>query len=104
MMSVNLRHGLLLAMAFAQPALASEELMDRSGCSSCHRIDQQLIGPAFREVAARYRADTSVAQRLVLKVREGGEGVWGDIPMQPNGVEKISDADLRTLVDWILSL
>lgn len=85
-------------------AIASEELMSSGGCISCHRVDQKLIGPAFKEVAARYRADPQVAARLFTKVREGGEGEWGDMPMQPNSEEKISDADLRTLIEWLLKL
>lgn len=85
-------------------ALASEELMSRSGCISCHRADQKLLGPGFNEVAARYRGDAQAMERLFRKVRDGGEGEWGDLPMQPNGEEKVSDADLRALLEWILKL
>jgi cytochrome c len=83
---------------------ASEQLMERSGCISCHRVDQKLIGPAFKEVAARYRTESAATEYLIEKIRNGGEGVWGDIPMQPNGVEKISDEDLALVVEWILKL
>lgn len=92
------------AFATAQVSQASEQLMERSGCISCHRVDQKLIGPAFTDVAARYRADSEAAQYLIAKIREGGEGAWGDIPMQPNGEEKISEEDLRLVVEWILKL
>ena len=78
--------------------------MNRSGCISCHRIDQKLIGPAFTDVSKRYRGDASVGARLFAKVRAGGEGEWGDLPMQPNGPEKISDEDLNALLAWILQL
>lgn len=97
---------LLGAVAYCShsAAIASEEMMSSGGCISCHRVDQKLIGPGFKEVAARYRKDPQAAARLFAKVREGGEGEWGDMPMQPNSEEKISDADLRTLIDWLLKL
>lgn len=96
----------LAALAFASSIRvhASEQLMERSGCISCHRVDQKLIGPAFTEVAARYRGDSQAVSYLIQKIREGGEGVWGDIPMQPNDAEKISDADLKFVVEWLLKL
>jgi cytochrome c len=100
-------HGLLLTLVALQSLLAAaadESLMIRGGCVSCHRIDQRLLGPSFKDVAARYRADPDADGRLFAKVRDGGEGQWGDLPMQPNSEEKISDADLRMLIDWILAL
>ena len=99
-------HAAVAALAFVSsiPAHASEQLMERSGCISCHRVDQKLIGPAFTDVAARYRSDSEAVAYLLQKIREGGEGVWGDLPMQPNSVEKISDADLEQVVEWILKL
>ena len=90
--------------AVSVSAQASEELMEKSGCVSCHRIEQKLIGPSFKDVAARYRADKDALPYLLEKVRNGGEGVWGDLPMPPNGVEKISDADLKSVVEWVLRL
>lgn|GEM_PF-761846 len=83
---------------------ASEQLMEKSGCLSCHRVDQKLIGPAYKDVAARYRNHPEVVDTLMQKVREGGEGVWGDVPMAPNSVEKVSDENLRLIIEWILSL
>lgn len=93
-----------LAFALSIRVHASEQLMERSGCISCHRVDQKLIGPAFTEVAARYRGDSQAVPYLIQKIRDGGEGVWGDIPMQPNDAEKISDADLKLVVEWLLKL
>ncbi|MDB5977192.1 MAG: cytochrome c class [Nevskia sp.] len=98
---------LLLAaagLAVSASTQASEELMEKSGCVSCHRIDRKLIGPAFKDVAAKYKSDKDALPYLLEKVRNGGEDVWGDMPMPPNTVEKISDADLKTLVEWILRL
>ncbi len=105
----TIRSGVLLSLGILSQAIspnadASEELMSRGGCISCHRVDQKLLGPSFQEVAVRYRSDPQAAAKIFAKVREGGEGEWGDLPMQPNGEEKISDADLQTVVEWILSL
>ena len=78
--------------------------MVQGGCISCHRVEEKLIGPAYNEVAKRYRGKDKAAERLFAKVREGGEDEWGDIPMRPNGVEKISDEDLKAVIAWILVL
>lgn len=95
---------LAIQCVYAPPCAAEEALMDRGGCISCHRLEQKLLGPSFKEVAARYRDDPLAVERLFTKVREGGEGEWGDLPMQPNDEKKISDADLRALLAWILKL
>ena len=78
--------------------------MEKSGCISCHRVEQKLIGPPFKAVAEKYRKNGDAPSLLFDKVREGGEGVWGDIPMVPNGPNKIADADLHSAIAWILSL
>lgn len=93
-----------LSFCFGCSAYANEELMRRSGCTGCHDINEKLIGPAYKDVAKKYRGDPGALAYLLHKVREGGEGVWGDMPMPPNETAKISDADLETLVQWILSL
>lgn len=96
---------LLIAAGFAISASAQagdEDLMEKSGCVSCHRVDQKLIGPAFKDVAAKYKSDKNALPYLLEKVRNGGEGVWGDMPMPPNSVEKVSDVDLKTIVEWVL--
>jgi cytochrome c len=83
---------------------ANEQLMEKGGCISCHRVDQKLIGPSFKMVAAQYKGTDGAADYLFQKAREGGEGVWGDMPMTPNGPNKISDADLKAVIAWVLSL
>ena len=93
-----------LALAIALPAQASEPLMEKSGCISCHRIDQKLVGPAFKDVAAKYKARTDAAAYLFGKVRSGSEDVWGDMPMPPKSAEQLSDDDLRRIIDWLLKL
>lgn len=85
-------------------AHANEELMRRGGCTGCHEVEQKLIGPAYRDVAARYRNQPKAFDQLFHKVREGGKGNWGDTPMPPNDEDKISDEDLHKLLQWILAL
>jgi cytochrome c len=71
------------------------------GCIACHAIDKKVVGPAFRDVAAKYHDQPAVEQRLETKVKNGGSGVWGDIPMPPNSV--VPDADIHNIVNWILT-
>jgi len=86
----------------ALPALANEELAKKNACTACHAVDKKIVGPAFKEVAAKYRSDKTAEARLVKKVKEGGVGVWGQVPMPPNST--VSDKDIQTLVKWVLSL
>jgi cytochrome c len=80
----------------------TEELMEKSGCISCHRIDEKLIGPSFKQIAARYPHNEQTTDRLVNAVRGGSEGVWGDVPMPPNSEQKVSEDNLRRIVEWLL--
>ena len=89
------------APSFGQAADASA-LAEKNLCLSCHAVDKRVVGPSFREIAAKYRGDAGAAAKLADKVRKGGKGVWGAIPMPPN--KDVSDEDLRTLVAWVLSL
>jgi len=91
----------ILAVA-ALPALANEELAKKNACTACHAVDKKIVGPAFKEVAAKYRNDKSAEAKLVKKVKEGGVGVWGQVPMPPNST--VSDKDIQALVKWVLSL
>src|ERR1700746_1393441 len=81
---------------------AADELMKKDGCAACHSIDKKIVGPAYQEVAAKYKGDPKAAAMLVDKVKKGGVGPWGQIPMPPNA--QVSDADIKSLVDWILTL
>ncbi len=89
------------ALVAALPARANEELAKKYGCLACHTVDKKLVGPSYKEVAAKYRGDKAAEARLIDKVKKGGQGVWGQVPMPPNS--SVPDADLRTLVKWILS-
>ena len=84
------------------PAAANEELAKKNACTACHAVDKKIVGPAFKEVAAKYRNDKGAEAKLVDKVKNGGVGVWGQVPMPPNS--HVADADVKTLVKWILSL
>ena len=91
-----------LALAAATPALASEELAKKHACTACHAIDKKLVGPAYKDVAAKYAKDAKAPAMLQDKVKKGSVGVWGQVPMPPNAA--VPDADVKTLVAWILSL
>ena len=81
---------------------AAEALAQKSGCIACHAVDKKVIGPAYNEVAAKYKGDKDAQKKLETKVKAGGQGVWGPVPMPPNA--QVSDADVKTLVAWVLSL
>jgi cytochrome c len=75
------------------------QLMQQHNCQACHAVDKKLVGPAFKDIAKKYATDSSAPEKLARKIKTGGAGVWGPIPMPPNNV---SDADLNKLVAWIL--
>ena len=77
-----------------------EKLLGAHGCTACHNVDKRVVGPAFREVAAKYAGDGGAPARLAAKIRAGGQGAWGNVPMPPNS--GLSDADLKTLAGWVL--
>lgn len=86
----------------APPAGASEELARDKRCLGCHAIADRRVGPAFKDVAKRYAEQPAAAPMLARKIREGGVGNWGPVPMTANG--QVSEADAKRLVAWILSL
>jgi cytochrome c len=77
-------------------------LMQKDGCIACHGIDKKIVGPAYQDVAAKYKGDAGAQAKLIQKVKMGGAGVWGQIPMPPNS--QVSDDDIKALVSWILTL
>ena len=83
------------------PAQAQEELAKKHACFACHAVDKKLVGPAYKDVAAKYRGDSGAEAKLVDKVKKGSQGTWGQVPMPPNA--SVPDADVRALVKWILS-
>ena len=81
---------------------AAEAMMKKDGCSACHAIDKKIVGPSYVEVAAKYKGDAGAAAKLEAKVKAGGAGVWGPVPMPPNAATP--EADIKALVGWILTL
>jgi cytochrome c len=80
----------------------AESMMKKDGCAACHAIDKKLIGPAYQDVAAKYKGDKDALAKLSDKVKKGGVGAWGQIPMPPN--VQVPEADIKDLVSWILTL
>ena len=86
----------------AGAAQANEKLFQASGCMACHSVDKKVLGPGLKDVAAKYRGNKNAEAELIQKVKAGSKGVWGDIPMTPNA--HVKDEDIKTLVQWILSI
>lgn len=86
----------------AFPAAASEELSKKHACTACHTLDKKLVGPSFKEIADKYRGNAKAEAMLVEKVKKGGVGVWGQVPMPPNA--GVPDADVKAMVKWICGL
>ena len=89
-----------MGLAFGAQAQDAAKLAQDKGCLACHAIDKKVVGPAYKDVAAKYRNDKSALPKLVKKVREGGQGAWGQVPMPPN---QVSEKEAQTLVRWVLS-
>jgi cytochrome c len=109
---MNLLHAaiaLAAASVFAGQAFgamddaAASAVMAKAGCNACHATDKKMVGPSFQDIAKKYKGDAAAVATLSAKVRKGGAGNWGQIPMPPNPPEKISDADLKGVVEWILT-
>jgi cytochrome c len=83
-------------------ANANQALAQKSGCLACHAVDKKILGPAYRDVAAKYKGQADAEAKLVAKVKKGGSGVWGPIPMPPMSPQ-IKDEDIKTLVKWVLA-
>ncbi|ROH86332.1 cytochrome C [Pseudomethylobacillus aquaticus] len=104
LMTVAAAGSLMLAgQASAVDAKAAEALAQKSGCLACHTIANKVVGPAYKDVAAKYKGDKTAEAKLIEKVKKGGSGVWGPIPMPPHSPQ-VKDADIKTIVQWILTL
>ena len=79
-----------------------QQLLSANACVACHTLDKRVVGPSFKEVAAKYAGDGEASAKLTRKVKEGGSGAWGNVPMPPNAA--ISESDLGQIVGWILQL
>lgn len=101
MLTIALAGSMLVAgQANAEDAKA---LAQKSGCLACHSVDAKILGPGYKDVAAKYKGDKGAEAKLVAKVKAGGSGVWGPMPMPAMGAQ-VKDPDIKTIVQWILSL
>jgi len=91
---------LLCAPAMSVAATDAAPLATKYNCQACHAADKKIVGPSYKEIAAKYAGDSGAPVKLEQKIKTGGSGVWGPIPMPPNNVP---DADLKALVQWILA-
>jgi cytochrome c len=103
MKAITLAAGLALA-AISTTALADagDDALAKGGCMACHTKDKKLVGPSFKDIAAKYKGQADVQAKLFDKVRKGGSGVFGPVPMSPNGPDKIDDAGLKAAIETIL--
>ena len=90
------------AAGLCAPALAQADLAQKKNCMACHAVDKKVLGPAFKDVAAKYAGQKDAADKLAAKVVKGGVGAWGNIPMPANA--QVTDAEAKQLVGWILTL
>ena len=91
------------SLLIAGQASADQALAQKSGCLACHSIDKKVLGPAYKDVAAKYKGQKDAEAKLIDKVKKGGSGVWGPIPMPANSPQ-VKDEDIKKLVDWILAM
>ena len=90
-----------VAVLTAAPAFADQALATSKNCMACHAVDKKLVGPSYKDVAAKYKSDKAAADKLATKVINGGSGAWGAVPMPAN--PQVNDAEAKKLVAWILS-
>ena len=99
-----MRLNVLAALGFmlvSPAAMADEALVKAKGCTACHANDKKLVGPAYKEVAKKYKGDATAPAKLAEKVVKGGQGVWGPVPMPPN---KVTDDEAKKMVAYILAM
>jgi cytochrome c len=89
------------ALLVAAPVRADEALAKKHNCTACHAVDKKLIGPAYQEVAKKYKGQKDAAEKMAAIVKKGSTGVWGPVPMPPNAA--VPDDDIKKLVAWVLA-
>lgn len=102
MTSFVLRTLALLALTCSPAAWADQALANSKNCMTCHTVEKKVLGPAFKEVAVKYKGDKSAADRLATKIMKGGSGVWGTAYMPANS--QVNEAEAKKLAAWVLSL
>jgi cytochrome c len=97
---------ILFAMAVAltatAPAFADQALATAKNCMACHAVDKKLVGPSYKDVAAKYASDKSAVDKLAAKIIKGGSGVWGPVPMPANA--QVNEAEAKKLAAWIMTV
>lgn len=101
-MKISVLMSLCLGLLFSHTALANADLAKAKNCLACHQVENKVLGPAFKEVAAKYAGKKDMEAKLVKKVMEGGSGVWGAVPMPANA--QVNKEEATTLVKWVLAL
>ena len=92
----------LAAAALATPVLADQALATAKNCMACHAVDKKLVGPAYKEVAAKYAGQKDAVDKLSAKIMKGGSGVWGPVPMPAN--TQVNEAEAKQLAQWVLTV
>ena len=93
---------LIAAATVSAPVLADQALATAKNCMACHALDKKLVGPSYKDVAAKYASDKTAADKLATKIQKGGAGVWGPVPMPAN--PQVSEAEAKKLAAWVLSV
>ncbi len=90
-----------VAVLATAPAFANADLAQKKACMACHAVDKKLVGPAYKDVAAKYAGQKDAAAKLAEKIQKGGSGVWGAVPMPAN--PGVNAAEAKQLADWVLT-
>jgi len=93
---------LVAAVTVTAPAFADQALATAKNCMACHAVDKKVVGPAYKDVAAKYKGDKGAVDKLAAKIIKGGSGVWGAVPMPAN--TQVNDAEAKKLAAWVLSI
>jgi cytochrome c len=100
---MHMKASVLAVLLFvATPAMADEASLKKNNCMACHATDKKLVGPSYKDVANKYRGQSDAADKLAKKIRAGGSGVWGPIPMPPH--TQVSETEANKLADYILNI
>lgn len=92
---------LAMTLSVAVPAMADQALATSKNCMACHAVDKKLVGPSYKDVAAKYAGQKDAVDKLAAKIIKGGSGVWGPVPMPPNA--QVNEADAKKLATWVLT-
>ena len=93
--------GVAMSAAVASPVFANPDLAQKKNCMACHAVDKKLVGPSYKDVAAKYAGQKDAADKLAQKILKGGSGVWGAVPMPAN--PQVNEAEAKTLASWVLT-